>query len=198
MGPKKRLTREEQLQKKRERERERYRKIKEDPQKLAEQKEKERIKYANKMKKGQVKLVKDMTDREHRVEKKKWRQRSQAYYKRKTAPTTSVSITPPDSDEENPDDPTLAQQSSGRKRIKRDRSKIIQRNVRLAKENERLRKAMNMYRQRWVRAKKTTSTSTDVGENNPQLETPRSSVRKLMMKQKDKQNIEVKKKIALW
>lgn len=97
MGPKKKMTREEILLKKRVRERERYQRMKQDPQ--LQEEEKERVKYAQKKKKKQVKLVKDMTARELRKKRKQCRVNSIKYYKRKTNPT---SISPPNSPPESP------------------------------------------------------------------------------------------------
>ena len=62
---KKKLSREELLQKKREAERLRYQKRKNYPQKSEEMREKEKLKYQKKKEKGLRKLVKDMTPREH-------------------------------------------------------------------------------------------------------------------------------------
>lgn len=71
MAPrKKKLSREELLQKKRDAERQRYEKRKNDPQKREEMREKEKLKYQKKKEKGLRKLVKDMTPREHRVNPK--------------------------------------------------------------------------------------------------------------------------------
>lgn len=83
MGPKKRLTKEETLLRKRIRERERYEKIKNDPAKYEMQKEKERIKYENKKKKKQVKLVKEMTPSELQIKRKQWKKYSSQYFKNK-------------------------------------------------------------------------------------------------------------------
>ena len=78
----KKLSREEILQKKRDAERARYQKIKSDPVKLAEQKEKERLKYLKKKEKGTRKSISDMTPREQRKTRKKWRAYSASYYSR--------------------------------------------------------------------------------------------------------------------
>ncbi|KAL4706153.1 hypothetical protein ACJJTC_013618 [Scirpophaga incertulas] len=80
MAPKKkRLSREELLQKKREAERLRYETRKNDPQKREEMREKEKLKYQKKKEKGLRKLVKDMTPREHRATLKKWREHCSNY-----------------------------------------------------------------------------------------------------------------------
>lgn len=83
MARTKKLTKDELLERKRARERERYNRIKSDPQRYELQKEKERKKYENKKKKKVVKLVKDMTPRENRVARKKWRDKKRNLKKRK-------------------------------------------------------------------------------------------------------------------
>lgn len=84
MAPKKKkATKEEILQKKREAERKRYAKIKNDPQKREELREKERLKYLKKKEKGTRKLVENMTPREHRDAKKKWKQHCTKYRSKK-------------------------------------------------------------------------------------------------------------------
>nr|CAH7719872.1 unnamed protein product [Callosobruchus chinensis] len=76
---KKKLSREELLQKKREAERLRYQRRKNDPQKREEMREKEKLKYQKKKEKGLRKLVKDMTPREHRSALKKWKEYCTVY-----------------------------------------------------------------------------------------------------------------------
>ncbi|GBL92005.1 hypothetical protein AVEN_102567-1 [Araneus ventricosus] len=76
---KSKLTREEQLEKKREAERERYYKIKNDPAAYEEQKEKERQKYLKKKMKGVVKPVAKMTAREQKIKRKHWKNNSKTY-----------------------------------------------------------------------------------------------------------------------
>lgn len=80
MGRAKKMSREELLLKKRLRERERYNKMKNDPVQKELMKEKEKKKYENKK---QRKLVKDMTSREKRLARKKWKKYSDDYCKRK-------------------------------------------------------------------------------------------------------------------
>ncbi|CAH2014479.1 unnamed protein product, partial [Acanthoscelides obtectus] len=75
----KKLSREEILQKKREAERLRYQRKKNDPQMREEMRIKEKLKYERKKEKGLRKLAKDMTSREHRAALKKWREHCAAY-----------------------------------------------------------------------------------------------------------------------
>ncbi|CAG9577524.1 unnamed protein product [Danaus chrysippus] len=88
MPPKKKppKTREEILEQKRIAEQLRYQRLKNDPQKLEEMKEKERLKYQKKKEKGSIKLVKDMSRREHRAAKKTWKERCTKYHST-TGPT---------------------------------------------------------------------------------------------------------------
>lgn len=85
MSPKKKppKTREEILEQKRIAERLRYQRLKNDPQKKEELKEKERQKYRKKKEKGKRKLVKDMSRREHKAVKKVWREHSSKYRAKK-------------------------------------------------------------------------------------------------------------------
>ncbi|CAG9577518.1 unnamed protein product [Danaus chrysippus] len=87
MPPKKKppKTREEILEQKRIAEQLRYQRLKNDPQKLEEMKEKERLKYQKKKEKGSIKLVKDMSRREHKAAKKTWKERCTKYRQKKRA-----------------------------------------------------------------------------------------------------------------
>lgn len=104
--PKKRvkLSREEILEKKRESERLRRERIKNDPVKLAEQQEKERLKYLKKKEKGQRKIISQMTEREKRKTRKKWKESSKHYREKlkteKNATNFIQQATPPPSDVE--------------------------------------------------------------------------------------------------
>lgn len=154
MGPKKKMTREEILLKKRLRERERYKKMKQDPILQAEMKEKERMKYAQKKKKKQVKAAKDMTTRELRQKRKQWKVNSKAYYKRKTNPSSFAATTPPESPTERNHQQDNVQRNSAKKRVKRDRSKIIQRNKKLQEVNKDLKRNVDKWKQRYYRLRK--------------------------------------------
>nr|CAI5855594.1 unnamed protein product [Callosobruchus analis] len=77
--------REEILEKKRIAERLRYKKLKNDPIKLVDQKEKSRAKYLARRERGQRKLVSEMTDREKREARKRWRGYSKTHYDKKIA-----------------------------------------------------------------------------------------------------------------
>ncbi|KAL4714255.1 hypothetical protein ACJJTC_009607 [Scirpophaga incertulas] len=85
MPPKKNpaKTREEILEQKRIAERLRYQRLKNDPQKKEEMKEKERQKYQKKKEKGTRKLVQDMSRREHKAVKKTWKEHCTKYRAKK-------------------------------------------------------------------------------------------------------------------
>lgn len=110
MPPKKKpkLSKEEIAIKKSAAAKERLEKIKSDPVLLAEYKEKERLKYLKKKEKGQRKCVKDMTPREQRKIRKKWKKYSSDYRKnqkiRKDCNNYIAQNTPPSSDEEFPEE----------------------------------------------------------------------------------------------
>lgn len=61
MAPRKKLTREERLEKKRQAEQLRYQRIKNDPEKYELQKQKDKEKYLKKKEKGLIKTVDQMT-----------------------------------------------------------------------------------------------------------------------------------------
>lgn len=76
--------REDILEKKREAEKARLARIKSDPIQLAEYKEKQRLTYFKKKEKGQRKSIKDMTPREQRLTRKKWKKYSSKSRQKKT------------------------------------------------------------------------------------------------------------------
>lgn len=77
------LTREEIFKKKREAEKAHLARNKSDPINLAEYKEKQKLQYLRKKEKGQRKNVEDMTPREQRMTRKKWKNYSLDYRQRK-------------------------------------------------------------------------------------------------------------------
>lgn len=99
MAPRKKLTREERLQKKREAERLRYEKIKNDPEKYDLQKQKEKAKYLKKKEKGIIKTVDQMTPREQRKARKIWKKKARERRQRLALQNvTNLSVTPSMSD----------------------------------------------------------------------------------------------------
>ncbi|XP_054283442.1 uncharacterized protein LOC129000505 [Macrosteles quadrilineatus] len=150
--------------------------IKNDPILLEIEREKERKKYATKKKKGQVKLVKDITSvRDLKAQRKAWRERAKRSYERKKTQGKAVSFlasnTPPESDNDVqapiPDNLGLLQsrRKSGRKKVKKNRAKVARDNVKLKKKNKELQKLSNKWRQKFFRLKHQISKSTD--KNSP-------------------------------
>lgn len=70
------MTREERLEKKRAAERLRYQRIKNDPEKYAQLKAKEHMKYEKKKEKGKIKTVNQMTAEEKEQARKSWREKT--------------------------------------------------------------------------------------------------------------------------
>lgn len=187
MAKPKNITKEERLEKKRIAERLRYQKIKNDPTKLAAQKEKSRQKYLTRKEKGQRKLVSNMSDREKRQARKKWRNYSKTHYDKKTALEKAarkfVRENTPSSCDENVNSnqqqqvvnaqnvtPRLAQ---ARKRALRQRKK---RNQELQKKNDFIRSLktkLQKYRKRYHRLKR------ERKEQLPQELTPCTKMKKL-------------------
>lgn len=182
----KKKSKEQILLEKRIRERERYAKMKNDPQQRAIQQEKERKKYEAKKKKKQVKMVSNMNTRELRTARKNWRKNSKKYYERKTKGTSALPITPPDSPDAIADDVSSVQTNesqrsrAGRKKVHRDRSKVIQRNKRLESENSKLRREKEKYRKRYERLLGNRNTSAR------KMFTPKSRVARIMNKKDNK------------
>lgn len=82
MSRNKKLTAAEAKLKKKEYDRKRREKLKNCPDSLEKLREKERFKYLNKKKKGQVKSVSAMSSREQRQKRKQWRLNSLKYRKK--------------------------------------------------------------------------------------------------------------------
>uniref|UniRef100_A0A8D8RDP0 Uncharacterized protein n=1 Tax=Cacopsylla melanoneura TaxID=428564 RepID=A0A8D8RDP0_9HEMI len=164
MAPKKKMTREEILLKKRLCERERYQRMKQDPQLRAEMKEKEKMRYAQKKEKKQVKSTKDMTASELRQKRKQWRVHSNAY-RRRTNPTRCTSNTPPESPLGGDHQQDNGQRNSARKR---DQSKIIQK---LKQVNENLKRNADKWKHHYYRLRK---------EYTAVVNTPRTHANKIV------------------
>lgn len=154
-------------------------------------KEKEKKKYDVKKKKKQRILAKDMTPRESRCARNKWKKYSADHYKKKKKAQDGVFIdSPPISDNEEPLIQIIThQRNSGRKKIHRDRSKVIEQNRKLLAENSKLEKPRNLYKIRYYRLNKCKSNA------NQEL-TPRTKIRRII-KSKDKELID-SQAIAFW
>lgn len=168
------------LQRKREAERLRYQRIKNDPQKNEEMKEKERLKYHKKKEKGTRKLVKYMNPREHRAAKKKWKKHCAKYRSKKKAMAEITNMfvreNTPNSEIEATDEPQRPRQSPIINAIaekRRRRAKKLQAETMKKKDKkiEDLRKKLAKYKKRLLRMAKTK-------ENNI-IETPFTKLQKM-------------------
>ncbi|CAH1958438.1 unnamed protein product [Acanthoscelides obtectus] len=123
----------------------RYRlKLKLDPVKNDEAKRKHLERYHAKKK-----LVKDMTEREHRAAKRRWKIANKKRRERQKAAQQLVENTPPFTPRSGtPDSPRCR----SRKRVRRDQSALYRQNVKLQEELERLKKKCNKYKKRYQRA----------------------------------------------
>lgn len=105
MAPRKKLSREEQLKKKRDTEKKRQEKIKCNPELLLAEKIKRKQKYENRKKKGQLKPIAEKTHREKRQQRKSWRDTQRRHRERKKKAEEESRFlsnnSPPSSDSEN-------------------------------------------------------------------------------------------------
>lgn len=132
MAPKKKQCDSECLRKKREAEKKRLERIKQDPERLQQEKLKMHQKYLNKLQKGQRKLIADQTDREKRKTRKIWKEATNKSRKRKKDAEDEERIlnenSPPPSEDGSPMPAEPPQpdgrRRSGRKKIKRNKTKI--------------------------------------------------------------------------
>ncbi|CAH1106712.1 unnamed protein product [Psylliodes chrysocephalus] len=150
--------REDILREKRERERERRRKIREDPVKRQEQKEKERQKYLKQKQNNLKKSVKDMTPREQRRIRKKWKENSKNYRLKKKQTEIETSLlelnTPPiSSDEENqPANVDVSfQRQIGRKIANRNKIKRYRERKEAAIKMQDLKRKAELYKKKYYR-----------------------------------------------
>lgn len=153
------------------------------------------MKYKNKKKTKQVKLMKDMTEREARLQRKEWRGMSKKSYNKKKQILKDLKNLPashPLTDNESTpaspckNRPMSVQKESGKKRIHRDRSKTVQQNKMLEKENKQLRAKVEKYRKRCYRSAVLRRKINDM--------TPRKKV-KMLMKSNDR--VSVRKQLLL-
>ncbi|CAH0717729.1 unnamed protein product, partial [Brenthis ino] len=182
MPPRKKLTREEHLEKKRLAERLRYQRIKNDPEKYSQQKEKEKKKYERKKEKGTIKTVNQMTPREQRKARKIWREKAKQRRRRlalqhiENAPATI-----PTSDNENINQRAQAGQRRSIQ-ARRARNILIKKQV---AQIAQLKSTIQCYKKRLQRSKR---------QNNMEIEkSPGTRVSALLSSPKSRDT--VKKKI---
>ncbi|KAL0893762.1 hypothetical protein ABMA27_013899 [Loxostege sticticalis] len=102
--PKKKATTEEKLAKDRLRKKEKYAEIKNDPEKYKIQKEKDRQKYLSRKEKKKILSIVDMSDRQKREQRRRWRKNSRKYLNKlkeqKKLENILLQNSPPDSETE--------------------------------------------------------------------------------------------------
>ncbi|CAH0545902.1 unnamed protein product [Brassicogethes aeneus] len=189
-------------EKQKERQREAMRKLraarKDDPIKYEEEKQKARDSYYKRKEEGKIKIIKEMTERERRQQRKNWRKRSKTYYEKKQSQkiieielednTPLVPIV-----QELPNvNPGPSNKDDGRARIgklrrkenlKRLNNEIKKLNAKLEKE----RKKKEKYRMRLKRLQKT-----------PNNSSPRKNVEKLIREEKNIISPRVKKNLIFF
>lgn len=167
---------EEKKRIKRERERERRRKIKEDPQRREEQRERERQKYLRQRENKLRKLAAEMTDRELRKQRKKWKQYTRTHRMRLKEGRIEEKI-------ENASD--VPSTSDGRKQyaLKRSKRMKIERHREKKKSKEvisSLRKKVDKWKKRFTRLKDSLNKSNEsTNPLSPSL-TPGTRVQNIM------------------
>lgn len=137
----------------------RYRlKLKLDPAKNAEAKKKHLERYhANK------KLVKDMTEREHRSAKRKWKNANKKRRERQKTAQQIMDTTPPSSPQPGP---LVSPRSRGRRQIRRDRSAMYRKNIKLQEELEKIKRRCSKYKKRYQRVKNSIKDADQVNKLN--------------------------------
>ena len=159
------LSREDALKKKREVEKDRLARIRSDPIKLAEYKEKQRLQYLKKKEKGQRKSVEEMTPREQRITRKKWKKYSSNYRQKQSLNRTTNNFihqhTPSTTDDERPpivsenDTPIMNLNERAKEAKKRSIRQREKRNKQLRKMKAKiltLKTKLNTQRQKYKRA----------------------------------------------
>nr|CAH7714535.1 unnamed protein product [Callosobruchus chinensis] len=151
-------SREDILREKRERERERRKQIREDPVKRQEQREKERQKYLKQKQNKVKKSVEDMTPREKRQVRKKWKENSKKYRLRKKQTDMEMSLlksnTPPASSDEENQPPNLNvsfQRQIGRKIANRNKIKRYREKKATARKMQDLKRMVELYKKKYYR-----------------------------------------------
>ncbi|KAG8326457.1 hypothetical protein J6590_041142 [Homalodisca vitripennis] len=180
MAPRKKQSDSERL-KKREAEKKRQEKIKQDPERLKQEKIKQHEKYLKKLQKGQRKLINDQSDREKRKTRKKWRDATNRSRQRKNKAEEEEQFlnenSPPPSENGSPlpAEPPKAdgRGSSGRKRMKRNKTKCYRDLEELKLKYKKSTQKAERYKKRYLRLLK----STEMGNT---VSTPRTKVKQLL------------------
>ncbi|CAH0555425.1 unnamed protein product [Brassicogethes aeneus] len=189
-------SKEEAKLRKKEYDKKRREEMKNNPEKLAEMREKEKLKYRKKREQGKLaaKLVDNMTSREHRQIKKEWRKRAQNYRKNKRdqknlnqilidnspphspIPIQNAVVTPSNSNAPTPRNSTY-RKNVGRKRVIKSRSKMYRTILDLKQKLAESKKSSEKYRKRYQRMKEKTL-------KKSRILSPNSKVNELLGNQK--------------
>lgn len=186
-------SRDERLRRKREAEQRRYARLKDTPEGRLKLQEKEKAQYEAKKKKGIVKPIKQMTEREQRKKRKEWKRSSTTYRKKKTANKTAerhvAMNTPPQSDEEGEQRDPLSRQKQEQYEKRRRSNRERMRRYRKAKEREeninKLKKQLEKYKKKYYRAK-----TMQCNENERKItstDTPNTRVKKMLQNESNRE-----------
>lgn len=151
-------SREERLRKKREAEKRRYERLKQDPEGALRLKEKEKVQYAAKKKKGIIKPIDKCSPRQQRLKRKQWRQSSLTYRtncKLKLQQRTLLEHnSPPDSEAESLQDAETLKTSASRRRANKLRKQRSRENRKKDKTISKLKRKVEKLKKRNQRLKK--------------------------------------------
>lgn len=144
--------------KKKEYDKKRREKMKNDPLKLGEMKQKEKQKYLKKKEKVQIKSVKEMSSRQQRLKRKHWKKNSKNYrenikknkiIQQFLSPQTPSNSINTDSTRFSGSEASTSRQSAGRKRIRRDKSKLFRENQSLKVQLQKCKRREAKYNMRY-------------------------------------------------
>lgn len=168
MGKSKAMSREEKLKRKRECEKRRREKIKEDADKQQKLKDLKHQIYLKAKESGRIKMVKDMTAREHRAQRNTWRYNQKSCRKKMLEKVKQMYESPSTSINNNNDefsdiesiigDSTMSisssvssQKKKGRRIVRKDRASAYRRIKKVEKENILLKRKADKYRKKYSR-----------------------------------------------
>ncbi|MES9884828.1 MAG: hypothetical protein ABW185_28615 [Sedimenticola sp.] len=146
-----------------------------DRQRRADYIESEKKKYIADKSVGKRKLVENMTSREKRTARKKWKQVSQRYRASKKEEKNTLIVTPPSSPESDENAPGPSGQEDVMRMRNRVAAKCYRDNIRLRSENEQNKKKAALYKRRWTR-----ELNRHKKANKDQDLTPRTKTRSLL------------------
>ena len=140
-----------------------------DPQKRERYLKSGKERYKDDCKRGKIKPVSQMTDREKRAARKKWRNQKRKDRVRMKLATETLNkmYTPPLS----PESPPKRQEKRHRKKKRREEAKSYRERRKMQGEIETLKRKLNMYKKRLTRMKST---------NEKMPDTPRQKTRRLL------------------